>query len=774
MAECLNVLLKEFDHAQLGEETRYQGSKRFLTQFAEWAPQAVLKRRNKNAEDVMDANEEDDDSDEVDSIMDEDEPESSRTEDGGDDRSGHQVDGERTQQTSKKSGSKSELAMAALTDDQAALAAQESNQLLYLHLRKWHYAGALNFIRQVEEAAQMIFQLLGSTHKAESGIKKNVTPDLAEGQQLDVRRWEGARGRSLASAARTVAIVLSISVGLFGLAYFALTTLSCFCLNFPYRTLMSSICWYIWHTLLSFEAFFRRFLLKRLHNWLVPYNLGDVRTLKERKLTEWLDISEDALSKHGKRLKDGFLKSVVQGALDAPVGVLNALTWIFELPGLADKRKVQNIFISAIASTLFYEAVRRLQLDSTRKASVPMMRYMTDNDQILSDVVTKLWQVYSSERQLPKQQRRGAMIIIGMLALARRSVVQGRCPPKDWPRSGGQGRFDPCQVALQRLNGSAKKVKGSLLDKSIRLNMDSLVFLKLQEAIEHLCRSREWFALAEQAIHIVYALGDQLERSAPEKPEPSAAEEQVSSAVPDADAMDKDLPPSAQALISTVPGSTQGALTGNAAKKSDDTGDAFEVSQLLFVVGHVAVKHIVYLELVEREWKRQKQEKELAEKLARGTGNDGASKDEEELDQVAGNAEYEIGDRSNATLRAVATLSFSRFLCVSSQICDANHPLLFPILETSRDPNIRSNIAIALGDVAVSFSTIVLENSDELFDLIKLRTELNEFESALEESRRQGAEDQAFEKRVEGKKAVAKKRATRQKSVLIHPDFRLP
>ncbi|KAH9970232.1 hypothetical protein BGW80DRAFT_1332955, partial [Lactifluus volemus] len=44
----------------------------------------------------------------------------------------------------------------------------------------------------------------------------------------------------------------------------------------------------------------------------------------------------------------------------------------------------------------------------------------------------------------------------------------------------------------------------------------------------------------------------------------------------------------------------------------------------------------------------------------------------------------------NATLRAVATLSFSKFLQVSSQICDANHPLLFRILETSRDPNIRS------------------------------------------------------------------------------------
>ena len=72
------------------------------------------------------------------------------------------------------------------------------------------------------------------------------------------------------------------------------------------------------------------------------------------------------------------------------------------------------------------------------------MRYMMDDDQIHSDVVNKLWQVYSehekrpfpyyralifplgSERPLPKQQRRGAIIIIGMLALARRSVVQDR------------------------------------------------------------------------------------------------------------------------------------------------------------------------------------------------------------------------------------------------------------------------------------------------------------------------------------------------------------
>jgi hypothetical protein len=59
MAECLNVLLKEFDHAQLGEEIlceiaakSFNGQdtkglrnfSRFLTQFEEWASRAVLKQ----------------------------------------------------------------------------------------------------------------------------------------------------------------------------------------------------------------------------------------------------------------------------------------------------------------------------------------------------------------------------------------------------------------------------------------------------------------------------------------------------------------------------------------------------------------------------------------------------------------------------------------------------------------------------------------------------------------------------------------------------------
>jgi len=112
-----------------------------------------------------------DEEDEEDSIMDEDEDGPEPSEAGEGEHTG-EVDGDEEEGTTpkskgKKNGRKSELGMTALTDEQAALAALESNQLLHLRLRKRYYSEALNFIRQVEEAAQTIFKLLGSTHKSE-------------------------------------------------------------------------------------------------------------------------------------------------------------------------------------------------------------------------------------------------------------------------------------------------------------------------------------------------------------------------------------------------------------------------------------------------------------------------------------------------------------------------------------------------------------------------------------------------------------------------------
>ena len=46
-------------------------------------------------------------------------------------------------------------------------------------------------------------------------------------------------------------------------------------------------------------------------------------------------------------------------------------------------------------------------------------------------------------------------------------------------------------------------------------------------------------------------------------------------------------------------------------------------------------------------------------------------------------------------------------MCVSGQFCEGHLLLLFNILEKSKDPSIRSNIVIALGDIAVSFGSLI-------------------------------------------------------------------
>lgn len=110
--------------------------------------------------------------------------------------------------------------------------------------------------------------------------------------------------------------------------------------------------------------------------------------------------------------------------------------------------------------------------------------------------------------------------------------------------------------------------------------------------------------MAEQAINTIYLLGEQpdalcgeiiksftraiftLKQGTPVAKDPIAH-----------NSTDGSVPPS--------PVREHSALAPEAG--SGDTAEAFHLSQLVFTVGHVAFKHIVYLELVEREIKRRKE-----------------------------------------------------------------------------------------------------------------------------------------------------------------------
>ena len=145
------------------------------------------------------------------------------------------------------------------------------------------------------------------------------------------------------------------------------------------------------------------------------------------------------------------------------------------------------------------------------------------------------------------------------------------------------------------------------------MDMDHMIFRKLQDVVERPCRSKEWFGVAEQAINTVYVLGERPDilcdrliknltvRAFSSKPKQAPAESEEA----DPDRMDQD--GDEESAPAPAPQTQDGGEDDDPDK---DVGEAFELSQLLFIVGHVAIKHIVYLELVERELKRQKHEKE--------------------------------------------------------------------------------------------------------------------------------------------------------------------
>ncbi|KAG9286748.1 hypothetical protein G9A89_012298 [Geosiphon pyriformis] len=319
---------------------------------------------------------------------------------------------------------------------------------------------------------------------------------------------------------------------------------------------------------------------------------------------------------------------------------------------------------------------------------------------ITDNIIEKLWSVYATARNVSKVQRRGAIIILGMLAKAKMEIVSEKIDLLLKIGLGPLGKADlvlaryTC-IALQRLAGSKTKVKGT-------------------------------FVVAEQAINTIYLLG--------KHPDVLCGEiiKRKTALVFDLNGLSKE----------ETEMENEEFISNN---QETSMTHPVHLSQLLFIAGHVAIKQIVHLEVIEAEWKRKRSEaysKDKEKSAAKITGDD-------ELDQVVGTAEDEFGEAvahirekellfapdsllpvfgsmvihicannksyKDRTLQIAATLALSKFMCVSSEFCENNLPLLFTILEKTTEPTIRSNIIIALGDMTVCFNNIIDDNINYLY-----------------------------------------------------------
>lgn len=356
-------------------------------------------------------------------------------------------------------------------------------------------------------------------------------------------------------------------------------------------------------------------------------------------------------------------------------------------------------------------------------------------------VVAKLWQVYGvQKREISRTQRRGAIIVLGMLATANPEIVVGEMETMLRTGLGSHGRNDlqlakyTC-IALRRINPTGRQAKESVI-KFSRLPNDHAVCARLAAITDVPSESKEWYGVAEQAINAIYAIS---------KHPDILCSEIIRRKTTQVFSQSQSKPASRPTSRDETKLEAEGEPTTTQAEKPRKRDNAIGLSQLLFIVGHVAIKQIVHLELCELDFKRRKQEKE--KQASSKTDKD---KDEgDELDLIGGTSEddfteamAQIRERellygtnsllakfgplvseicaNNTTyadkgLQAAATLCLAKLMCVSAEYCETNLPLLITIMERSPDATVRSNAVIALGDMAVCFNHLIDENTDFLY-----------------------------------------------------------
>ena len=385
-------------------------------------------------------------------------------------------------------------------------------------------------------------------------------------------------------------------------------------------------------------------------------------------------------------------------------------------------------------------------------------------------VVQKLWQVYGVQRkEISKNQRRGAIIVLSMLAMADPEIIVKEMEICLRIGLGALGKADlglaryTC-IALMRMN-AMKQTKGvSAAPASTRLPNEHAVLQRLAAITNVKSSSKEWFGLVEQAIGAIYALSRHPDVLCTEiirlKTKDVFSPQTVSSPVLEQETEDVEMEDVDMMDID------EEEVTGQPEDKpvpdiepAVSTDSALGLSQLLFTVGHVAIKQIVHLELCEQDFKRRKAEKEKTtsvvssspvKKGARAKKSEAAKEEEQdELDLITGTTEDDFteaiahvrerellfGSQSllssfgplvreicsnntsypNQDLQAQAALCMAKLMCVSSEYCEENLGLLITILERSQDPIARGNLVIALGDMAVCFNHLIDENTDYLY-----------------------------------------------------------
>ncbi|GBG66498.1 hypothetical protein CBR_g63081 [Chara braunii] len=379
------------------------------------------------------------------------------------------------------------------------------------------------------------------------------------------------------------------------------------------------------------------------------------------------------------------------------------------------------------------------------------------------DTIRSLWDVFSFKLAgVTPVQSRGALIVLAMAAKGKPEIVCNRLQCLIDIGFGHRAREDgllaryAC-LTIQRM---------SLKDKE-KLTSNHKVFSALSGIIvASPLPESSWYSAAEQAINTIYCLHPMPERICAQllhrlmvstfRIGSNGEQQQEGQWLSSPE--ERQMGTCAEDLKSPSDGSGKGVGSIKNAKAR-----VIPLSRFLFVVGHVALKHLVYVENAAKVVRRQRADKEKARAQSEADQQDadleagvpasggisngkenGAAEDElgigvesqiedAALDALQEKTEKQIVSSANGksylisaiapivsclcrnngilqqfpALRPSAILALCKLMAVDAKFCEDNLQLLFTVARTAEEAGVRSNCVIALGDLAFRFPNLV-------------------------------------------------------------------
>uniref|UniRef100_A0A8C0ZF30 Condensin complex subunit 1 n=1 Tax=Cyanistes caeruleus TaxID=156563 RepID=A0A8C0ZF30_CYACU len=353
-------------------------------------------------------------------------------------------------------------------------------------------------------------------------------------------------------------------------------------------------------------------------------------------------------------------------------------------------------------------------------------------DEIKPAVTQLLWERFTEKSPCSSLERRAAVMLLGMMARGKPEIIgsnldvlvtvglsEKACEDYRLPQ-------EVCYV-ISKLASNPKPA----LEKSsapFRLPQNHMLFGCLSETVSKgfAQPSTHWIPFMEAAVTLIYQLAE-------------GAEEICADILHVC---------TQQALEKLQDADEQKADAGDAPSRvSDGAGSlpTFLLLHLVSLVGQVALQQVAYLEVsVNTELRRRRVLKEektkkqsdtsIKKQRAQSTGNEttmeeelglvGATADDTEAELIRSICETELLDGnhlfsafvplvlkicnnpglySDSALSAATALTLGKLCMISSEFCDSHLRLLFTMMEKSTLPDVRSNLIIAAGDLAIRF-----------------------------------------------------------------------